>query len=310
MERLAFSSLFFVKKNEMRRRRRRHDDGSADRISSSALRVATFVAAFCVGHFHARYSNLNSVPFDKHDVMEKGWHTIHVFYGSSPERSSPEWHSQVGQDELVASLFPHGKYFVDLAANDAIHWSNTYALEQKLEWTGLLIEPTPFYWHDLAVLRTSKVVAACVGNSTLEKVSWKRGKEVSGIVGFDNPNKPGRMFPTKFTVSLLDLFQHENVPHVIDYLSLDVEGAEEFILTKFPLEQYKISILTVERPSSTLMEFLQRHGFRLLATLSDWGETIWAHDSVVLKNTTLLKQYEQKIPPWNPDTKQRPRREQ
>jgi hypothetical protein len=265
--------------------------------------MAIFVAGLCVGHLHARYGNRTSISVDKH-VTKKGWHTIHVFYGSSPESSPSEWHSQVGQDELVASLLPNGKYFVDLAANDAVHWSNTLALEQKLGWTGLLIEPTPAYWHDLAVLRTSKVVAACVGNSTLEKVSWKRGKEYSGIVGFDNADKPGRVFPTKYTISLLDLFQREDVPLVIDYLSLDVEGAEEFILTSFPLEQYKISILTVERPSSTLMEFLQRHGFRLLATLSDWGETIWAHNAVVVKDTTLLEQYKHKFPAWNPDTKQ------
>jgi hypothetical protein len=203
----------------------------------------------------------------------------------------------------VASLLPKGKYFVDLASNDAIHWSNTAALE-SLGWTGLCIEPTPGYWEDLVVVRNCQVVAAVVGNSTFEKVSWRRRKEYSGIVGFDNPDKEGRVFPTKYTISLRDLFRQKQVPRVIDYLSLDVEGAEEFILTNFPLGQYKISILTVERPSSTLMEFLRMHGFRLLATLSDWGETIWAHHSVVLKNQTLLKKYKHKFPPWNPDTKQ------
>lgn len=220
------------------------------------------------------------------------------------------WYSQVGQDELVLSLLKRKRngYFVDLAANDAIHWSNTHALEQDpYHWNGLCIEPTPRYWNDLIVKRTCHAVGAVVGNDTSTLVQWKRRKEYSGIVGneFDNHQVEGRSFPTKYTVSLKQVFERNNVPRTIDYLSLDVEGAEEYILNDFLLgDKYIFSIMTIERPSKSLMGILESQGYKYLATLSDWGETIWAHESVQLAaNQTLLDHYKATHAPWDPYTK-------
>jgi hypothetical protein len=63
----------------------------------------------------------------------------------------------------------------------------------------------------------------------------------------------------------------------IDYLSLDVEGAEAFILEGFPLDEYTIHLLTVERPKEPLRTILEAHGFEQLQRLSRWGETLWTH---------------------------------
>jgi hypothetical protein len=61
---------------------------------------------------------------------------------------------------------------------------------------------------------------------------------------------------------------------------LDVEGAEEFIMQSFPFDQYRFSVLTVERPSDTLKSLLEANRYVFLKLLKqNSGETIWAHES-------------------------------
>lgn len=65
----------------------------------------------------------------------KGWTYYSVYRGlPSDPQLTQKLPSQAGQDAEVLALFnsKSGGYFVDLAANDAYHWSNTLHLEQQL----------------------------------------------------------------------------------------------------------------------------------------------------------------------------------
>jgi hypothetical protein len=86
------------------------------------------------------------------DTKNDGWKQIHVFYGSRSQISSAsripdkymavnQWFSQYRQDEVVSRLLKGKRkgYFVDLASNDAIRISNTYALETFWDWNGLCL---------------------------------------------------------------------------------------------------------------------------------------------------------------------------
>ena len=294
----------------MSRRLRHRSDAestfSCTRCPPVLTRVIIFVLAFAIGHWNVPTASNLDLSFQPSEAT--GWQTIHVFYGNAThEEEQAKWHSQVGQDELVASLLGNMRngFFVDLAANDAVHWSNTFALERHLGWKGLCIEPTPRYWNDLVVMRDCHVVGAVVGNATSSLVPWRRRKEYSGIVGqeFDNVGAEGRVFPIKYTISLESIFHKMQVPYKVEYLSLDVEGAEEYIMKDFLSREYSFSFMTIERPSQTLMTLLKSHDYVFLATLSDWGETIWAHRSVSIHNKTLLENYQEKYRPWKPDTK-------
>ena len=66
---------------------------------------------------------------------------------------------------------------------------------------------------------------------------------------------------------------------IIDYFSLDVEGAEGYILSSFDFSKYKIRILTVERPKPDLQQLLHKQGYRFLQHLGDFGEEVWYHES-------------------------------
>ena len=72
--------------------------------------------------------------------------------------------SQVGQDMTVLDIFKNklGGTFLDLASNDAVRFSNTLALEQQHDWTGLCVEPNPMYSEGY-LHRTCRLVRAVVG---------------------------------------------------------------------------------------------------------------------------------------------------
>jgi Methyltransferase FkbM domain len=209
-----------------------------------------------------------------------------------------EWFAQHGQDIAVAKFhrFKRNGYFVDLAANDAVWASNTFSLEQNFGWQGLCIEANPYYWWRLS-FRQCQVVGAIVGGRDGEAVEVALGQgqvegAYGGIVGdeFDNKQKKQKQNkpvadtsegqPEKrYTLSLATILKTFAAPPVIDYLSLDVEGAESFILRDFPFDQYTFLTLTIERPKDDLRALLMKHGYRHVLDFRR-GDTLWAHKSV------------------------------
>jgi FkbM family methyltransferase len=156
-------------------------------------------------------------------------------------------------------------------------------LETKYQWKGLCIEPNPQYWEKLAYRTNCKTVAAVVGNERMEEVRFRfDAGDHGGIAGqgFDNGMKFKAQSQVRYTVTLEEILTKFHAPSHIDYLSLDVEGAEEFIMKGFPFDKYQISIMTTERPSNPLREVLDKNGFKNVARLTRWGEVMWAHKDV------------------------------
>lgn len=253
-----------------------------------------FLLGIILGHFHSQLfessHEISSSSLEQYNVRTDGWDSIDVFYGSTTKFESTlpqelEWFSQAGQDEIVASLLRHkqGGYFIDLAANDATHLSNTYVLETKYHWKGLCIEPNPEYWENLVFRKNCQTVAAVMGNIRMEQVHFRFDAGHHGGIagaGFDNGPKFKSQSQVRYTVTLEEILTKFHAPLHIDYLSLDVEGAEEYIMKGFPFEEYHISIMTTERPSDSLRELLEKKGFKKVGRLSRWGEIMWAHTSV------------------------------
>lgn len=237
--------------------------------------------------------------FNSNNHNEHGWSTIHVFAGNTSHivdasaipsdfYENNQWFSQLRQDFIVSKLLggKRNGYFVDLASNDAIRISNTYALERGFGWTGICIEPNPIYWSSLSYRSNCHVVGAVVGERRMEEVVFKfntaKGPQ-SGIVGSNFDNNKDNAAPNnkeekrRSTVTLVEVLERFDAPKVIDYLSLDIEGAEYFVMNQFPFDIYRFNILTVERPSPQLEQVLQQNGYLLLKELRKWGETLWIH---------------------------------
>ena len=178
------------------------------------------------------------------------------------------------------------KFFVDLAANEAVVLSNSYLLE-KNGWDGLCLEPNPLYWYRLASYRTCTIVGAMVGGTPQED-----GKEVDvilatggvggGIVGEGMDNEKKEVSGEKRNlVSISTVFQAHHVPNIIDYLSLDVEGAETIVMEHFAWDQYQFKFITIERPKDDLKAMLVSNGYKQVKKITYWGETLWIHETLV-----------------------------
>jgi len=241
------------------------------------------------------------------DHNNEGWNDIHVYVNDGKFLGGKNDKSQCGQDRIVSQLHQQllvatlpssassqsGGFFVDLASNDATHFSNTYhILEKEMGWKGLCIEPNPTYWSRLVQRKGCTVVAAALGENVGEEVQfvmhYKLRQAGGGLVDGDRfDNKASRpktdIKPTPmFTTTLSDVLGRFQAPPTIDYLSLDVEGAEYFVMQYFPFKQYTIHFLTVERPKQELIDLLYDHGYQYLGSNNEWGmETLWVNESIV-----------------------------
>jgi hypothetical protein len=80
---------------------------------------------------------------------------------------------------------------------------------------------------------------------------------------------------------IIQRYQQQSSPSIleIDYLSLDVEGAESFILQSLDFDRYRIKVLTAERLKGPVRQHLKLHGFEFVQRLTKWGESLWNHES-------------------------------
>lgn len=181
-------------------------------------------------------------------------------------------------------------FFLDLAANHAILLSNTLYLEQN-GWDGICIEGNPEYWYELGRYRTCTIVGAFVGGmeeNDGQQVDIALRSSFGGIVNKDFDNKKSEETVKRDLVSIKTILNDAECPEIIDYFSLDVEGAESFVMKDFPWEMYTFRFLTIERPKDDLVELLNFHGYsKYKKNLSKWGETLWIHKSVKLSENKI-----------------------
>jgi len=178
-------------------------------------------------------------------------------------------YSTEGQDQWVLDAI--GKQdplrkpvFLDIGARDGDFFSNTRKLEEH-GWTGTCIEPFPSNFQEYH--RTCNLVQKALvakKSSSLMFSNCEDGSGITGWSGFTKFNRHGSMGCTQTEVPQTT-FAELNLPSVIDYISLDVEGAEMMILESFPFDTHCAKLWTVEeagtacpsewaRPITSLLE--------------------------------------------------------
>ena len=163
--------------------------------------------------------------------------------------------SQICQDWFVLDHLDLKKdgFFVEIGAASGIDLSNTYLLEKKFNWTGILCEPSIFWQQSLKANRNCLIDSRCVYTSSGSEIDFLETShpEYSTIDSFQNRDshsdkrKVFNQYKVK-TITLEDLLDFHNSPKVIDYLSVDTEGSEYDILKNFNFDKFQIRIITVE----------------------------------------------------------------
>ena len=149
-----------------------------------------------------------------------------------------------------------GGRFVELGALDGVTISNTYALEKCLNWTGLLIEANPESYAKLQVSGRSaaKVHSAVCRRPGRVNVTAHGG----GFAGMPSEMSAayirswGRRIPQRHAVvevpcrSLTSLMQDNGLPSGAEFLSLDVQGAEELVLRAVDPAVFKVIMVEMD----------------------------------------------------------------
>lgn len=180
-------------------------------------------------------------------------------------------------------------FFVELGANDGIQQSNSLYFEMKRNWRGVLVEPTP---HNFLLCKKQRSIEnnffcnACVSFDYKDKyvdIRYANLMSISENLDLDLEDKEEHLLSGKKHLSsyedifsfgavaatLTSILEKSNAPKVIDFLSLDVEGAELEVLKGIDFNKYSFKYMLVEVTDLNKIEnFLNHHGYILEKQMS------------------------------------------
>jgi len=188
--------------------------------------------------------------------------------------------SQHGQDDWVLSQFATGTY-LDVGCGDGLFLSNTMNLEH-LGWHGIAIDAFP---KNFELRPNTQVISAVVYSEKNKVVDFLVPQEVelAGIITHLTDLHKDSLMAGKNqilqlgTCLLHDILDELKAPEFIEYMSLDIEGAEYEVLRTFPFDRYQFGCLTIEhnhqQPERTLVRtLLEQNGYSLSRSVKcdDW----------------------------------------
>jgi FkbM family methyltransferase len=169
-----------------------------------------------------------------------------------------QFRGQVDQD-LLAYLFFKGRkngFYIDIGANDGLTLSNTYAFEQ-LGWMGACVEPVPDVFLKLRQNRKCDCYNAAITDQSGNEVNFIKASGVDMLSGLESDmteghkkrimDEKGKLEIIKVkTLSFNELMSNYADTGFIDFMSIDVEGAEMSILKAIDFDKYCFGLITVE----------------------------------------------------------------
>lgn len=194
------------------------------------------------------------------------------------------FNSQYKQDKILEEKIFRGfknGFFVDVGAHDGITINNTLYFEEYNMWKGLNIEANPDVFEKLKKNRPNCIninCAACNKEGETDFIKNSGYTEmISGIKDtFDirhikrlereNLQHGSKSLITKVTCKKLeDIFDDNKIRH-INYLTVDVEGAEFEVIKSINFEKVFIDVIEFENNyddvSAPIILFLENLGYK------------------------------------------------
>lgn len=156
--------------------------------------------------------------------------------------------------KLLPYLGDEPGLFLEIGANDGYSQSNTYYLERRLGWKGILIEPLPDLYQRCRRLRRASDCfnVACVGPDSPASVDLVNLDLMSVALGQQSRQEELRrlaghsVVPITVEAMTLSAVIDRAGAARIDFLSIDVEGAELQVISGLDLERHTPTWLLVE----------------------------------------------------------------
>lgn len=195
-------------------------------------------------------------------------------------------HSQFGQDKFLNdNIFHDYKYgiFVDVGAHDGITYNNTLMYSDKYKWNGYNIEPIPSVFELLEKNRPNCVNLNCAVSDEDGMAEFILNTGYTEMLSGLKKNYDNRHISrlehelatyggnsnicNVETKRLSTIFKDLNIKYV-NYLSIDVEGAEMSVLKSIDFDKVFIDVIEFENnykdKGEECISFLKDKGYELL----------------------------------------------
>ena len=175
-----------------------------------------------------------------------------------------------------------GGFFIELGAHDGITQSNTFYYEKKYNWKGILIEPVPKLFNYCKKYRSNKNLYfcnACVSfdfNKDKVKLIYSNLMTTAVDLTSDDYRKkhladPELNFFEKNNYfyanarTLNSILKESKAPNIIDFFSLDVEGAEFDVLYGIDFSIYNFKYIIIETDNfERLDKFMTNKNYKFI----------------------------------------------
>tara|TARA_B100000941_G_scaffold276408_1_gene239033 strand:- start:78 stop:776 length:699 start_codon:yes stop_codon:yes gene_type:complete len=175
-----------------------------------------------------------------------------------------------------------GGFFIELGAHDGITQSNTFYYEKKYNWKGILIEPVPKLFNYCKKYRSNKNLYfcnACVSfdfNKDKVKLIYSNLMTTAVDLTSDDYRKkhladPELNFFEKNNYfyanarTLNSILKESKAPNIIDFFSLDVEGAEFDVLNGIDFSIYNFKYIIIETDNfERLDKFMTNKNYKFI----------------------------------------------
>lgn len=186
-----------------------------------------------------------------------------------PDRTK-KLYSQNDEELVIRDFFNDrkGGFFVDVGS---YHWeelSNTYFLEKYLGWSGIAIDAQAEFAEGYEKYRPktkffSYAVSDKSGGTLKLYLAWGLSSVDRGwLKKYSGKDIEQRAVDVP-TITLNDLLEQNHVAK-INFLSMDIEGAEPAALAGFDIETYKPELVCIEvAPDNRekLVAYFEKHGY-------------------------------------------------
>lgn len=193
------------------------------------------------------------------------------------------FYSQDRQDSYLENIVFKGHnngFYVDVGAHDGITFSNSYFFDKERNWKGICIEPLPEVYNKLCKNRNNSInlnLAIDKKNDIVNFVCNNGYTEMlSGIQDYldhrhiNRINTENALTGAKTNIiqvttkPLKDIFLENKINHV-NYLSIDVEGAEKQVIESIDFDQVFIDVIGFENNysdvSQPIINYLKSKGY-------------------------------------------------
>ena len=214
-----------------------------------------------------------------------GYIALPLFRLMKLDISKTPYNSQFFQDYIMDNCIFMGKkngFFLDVGGNDPIKINNTYYFEKNMGWDGIAFEPLPELHKKWEELRNVECIQAAVGSKKgrAEFVEYDDGR-MSGLS--ECTDYKGAVENSYFVevVTITDVLTTRGISHV-DFMSIDIEGAELDALKGIDFQTIKIDYIVIEnnkgkKKEKEIRDFLLKNGYIMIARL--WIDDIWKKEN-------------------------------